>query len=774
MKNWLKYMILAGVAFVAAACEQEPLTEGADKGGVHFAFDLNASRAAAEEFTPEQLKVRIYRPEGADSALIRRYTAMEEIPTPLYLISGDYSVKVEAGDRMRTAFVEEDELLRKQKLCYEGWAAFRVARKQTSTIEVACPTINVRANLKFDTSDSEIDTSYGQQRPIYENRLISGVKITLAAITTSTTQVAELKQLIAQEEAPVLTFQNFEQQQTASGYFLMPEGVTTLVWGFEGEHATDGTIARVGKVTGVKPGHAYSVNFRYKRTPDGYAKVEVEIDDSVEVLDDKWYFKPQPEISGAGIDAAGVNIHRKGSDVVLVCESINDLVKLSLGGVAFFEQGQPVADAIEGVSCVKNETTKATITIRSSYFDTLAGGVQTLEFGMQDAGGSEIYPQQLRFKKQGLVADELETNLWQNTAKFSALVENAGTVAIRYRRVGAAEWNTLQAAPQGVAADGMTTFVAHSVAGWISAENRKGHAIYKPDLTKSIFAENSYEYQLLLNGEAEGPVVSFRPTVEQSIEDGGFNRNSLSCFGNDTGVAPFWGSGNNSFTTDDPLCRYATYTGMEGVGCARLSSCAAGAFGVTMLAAGNLFTGTFNKPSTTGTVRFGVKYPLTARPTALKFKYWGRLGTVDRDDKSAGKIAKGQPDEASIIVAIVAWPKRHEVTSGTGSPTGMWSPEDGAETVSGTTDGGKIIGYGVAYPTGTSTHAGMVDYEVPIVYYDTTTQPDANANYTLVISAATSRYGDYMNGSSDSDIYLDDMRWSYSTDFERTFPTTTY
>ena len=107
MKNWLKYMILAGVAFVAAACEQEPLTEGADKGGVHFAFDLNASRAAAEEFTPEQLKVRIYRPEGADSALIRRYTAMEEIPTPLYLISGDYSVKVEAGDRMRTAFVEE-------------------------------------------------------------------------------------------------------------------------------------------------------------------------------------------------------------------------------------------------------------------------------------------------------------------------------------------------------------------------------------------------------------------------------------------------------------------------------------------------------------------------------------------------------------------------------------------------------------------------------------------------------------------------------------------
>ena len=129
MKNLLKYIAIAGVALAAASCEREPLTTHTDEGGVNLAFDLSSvSRAVnAGDFTPDELKVRIYRPEGADSALIRRYTAFEEIPTPLYLVEGDYSIKVEAGDKNNAAFVEEDETARRQKLCYEGWKPFSVA-----------------------------------------------------------------------------------------------------------------------------------------------------------------------------------------------------------------------------------------------------------------------------------------------------------------------------------------------------------------------------------------------------------------------------------------------------------------------------------------------------------------------------------------------------------------------------------------------------------------------------------------------------------------------
>ncbi|MBQ6572311.1 MAG: PCMD domain-containing protein, partial [Alistipes sp.] len=53
----------------------------------------------------------------------------------------------------------------------------------------------------------------------------------------------------------------------------------------------------------------------------------------------------------------------------------------------------------------------------------------------------------------------------------------------------------------------------------------------------------------------------------------------------------------------------------------------------------------------------------------------------------------------------------------------------------------------------------MVELVIPIYYYDKETKP--SKNYTLVISAATSRYGDYMNGCSSSNMYVDDFQWVY-------------
>lgn len=755
MKQILKYMLFAGVAMMAASCEREPLAGIGGEGAVNFSIDYSAATRAVNEsdFTPDPVKVRIYRPEGdTDSALIRRYTALDEIPEPLYLVSGNYSIKVEAGDKENVAFVEDDAAARKLKLCYEGWKSFTVDAHQTNDISVSCPTINVRANLLFDTSDSKLDDT---GRRIYENRKFSDVKITVAAVTTDATTLADYTSAVAAAEAPKLVFDAFETVGTASGYFLLPEGVETLVWAFEGQHETDGQIARIGTIKDVKPAHAYKVSFFYTRTPDGYAKVEVEVDDEVEVLEDDWYFKPQPEISGSGIDAAAVNNYTEGSDVVLVCESINDLVTLSLGGTEFFKEGAVVPNAINGVSCVKNEATKVTITLSETYFDTLNGGVQALSFGMQDAGSAEVYAQRIEFFKQGLVAEEATADLWANTATFKALVqESVGTVTIRYRKAGGTDWNTLTAVA-GATADGYTTYTATSTAGWIESTNSNNHKVYTPDLNKSIFADNRYEYQLLLDGAEEGPVAIYAPTTTQTIPYATFEDRTLACFGNDTGVAPFWGSGNNSYTPS--LCTFSSYDGKQGEACPKLAAGLGGISGVfELLAAGNLFTGTFNKPSTTGTVAFGVKYNWEARPTSFKLKYWGNIGTVNRVDKSSFEIlSKGEADQASILVAIVDWSERHKVTSGTGDPTGMWSPEDGANAVS----EGKIIGYGVAYPEGKTAGDSMVEMQIDLYYYDTTTKP--NGNYTLVISAATSRYGDYMNGCSTNVMYVDDFRWGY-------------
>ena len=85
-------MLMAGVVLMATACEQE-LSTVAEEGAVNFDINLSSETRAVNggDFTPEVLKVRIYREDGS---LIRRYTSMEEIPAPLYLVGGNYTVLV--------------------------------------------------------------------------------------------------------------------------------------------------------------------------------------------------------------------------------------------------------------------------------------------------------------------------------------------------------------------------------------------------------------------------------------------------------------------------------------------------------------------------------------------------------------------------------------------------------------------------------------------------------------------------------------------------------
>lgn len=223
---------------------------------------------------------------------------------------------------------------------------------------------------------------------------------------------------------------------------------------------------------------------------------------------------------------------------------------------------------------------------------------------------------------------------------------------------------------------------------------------------------------------------------------------SLSCFTTDNKTTTTWGSGNNTMKKN--LCNAGSFTGMGGSQCAKLS--ASKTLGI--LAAGNLFTGTFSMSGTTGTVSFGQKYNYTARPKSLKFKYHATVGAVDVN--KFGTIQTGEQDISTIYVAIVDWSARHVVTSGMSAPTGTWDPA--AQT---SLEGsGAIIAYGVMDITSTTSGDAMVEGEIPLRYFSTDTAAPAG-NYTLVISCATSKYGDYMNGCSTNVLYVDDFTWGY-------------
>lgn len=781
MKKNILYLLIAGLAIIATACEKESILEGYE-GSVNLSVEIPSTTRADEGksesvVTPDGVKVRIYRRDGV--TLIRRYTSLDEIPNPLYLVAGDYLVKAEGGDVNNTAFIkpvadteaEAIDLLRK-KLCYLGEKTLSVVAKQNSSCNIVCKTINSQINVNFDAKD-ELNDATGRVK--YENRMLRNVKVTVAALDwkkiedtneDSKISIDEFKAAVTKQKAPKLEFKFTGDTYEAKayngiGYYIVPENASnTFVWAFEavhiGDDATgspaDGEVAQVGKMTNIKPGYGYTVDFCYSRTPDGFAGVNILVDDSVETIEQTIYFKPQPTISGEGI-VDGINVYKQGGNgLSLKCESINPLTSIALGGVEFFGNSAVIDNAIEGITAEKKSPTLVEFTITDDYFKALKGASHMLAFKMKDEGGEDIFTQDISIKKRGLMLDEIQPNLWTNTAEFKAFVpeDNVGEVKIQFRKKGSSEWVTLLPV-----VNDNKEYAKTSSPAWIGLNKDKSVAsngqtpwFYQPDTNKSIFANSEYECQLLIDGDVVDSGV-LKTSTTQVIPDGDFSNSSMACFGYSTNDNTFWDSGNNSTTKN--LCTYdGTYN------CVKLKANDPGLF--DMMGAGNIFTGQFRMNGTTGTVSFGVNYEWSARPKSLKLKYLAHIGKVTHTTYGS-ELAEGEQDEASIYIAIIDWGTQHKVASGTSAPTGVWSPEDGPDAVS----EGKIIGYGVYYPSSMMTDTSLVDLEIPIYYYDTEAKPNKD-NYTLIIAASTSRYGDFMNGCATKELnemWVDDFKWGY-------------
>ncbi|MBQ0081277.1 MAG: PCMD domain-containing protein [Alistipes sp.] len=730
MRNIYITLMLVGATLLSSCVKDTLIQNSLDDGAVTFdvKYSSEMTRAVTES---EKTSVRIYKENGD---LIRYYENDYDMPDPLYLVSGDYSVKVNRGDKKNNkAFVDPKNNTKLAKLlCYEGTAEFSVNAHETNNIAVVAKTINVRADMNLDRTQGE-------------NSKLTDVSMDIVSMNVEATPTTKQDYDSLVEEAGATSL-NFTE--SGRGYFLPKDGVNQLVWHFTANHPSNGVVEKFGVINDVAVAHGYTLNFNYSKTPDGFGIIEVIVHDDVDTSESDFKFKPEPEITGDGINPNGVNKYVDGSTLNLVCESINDIIVITLDGKDIYAYGSGQA-AVAGVTCTRVSSTKVNIVINNSYFQTLASGVNTLSFGITDSNGD--FSRKLKFAKQGLVDSDATFDLWNNTASLKAIVtESASQVQIRYRRSGTTDWAYADAV---VSSDGLT-YVANTEAVWNNAIlNENNQTVYTINRNKSFFAASTYEYQLVINGNEKQSSTLTTP-AGQTIPYATFEDSSLTCFGIDDGHAPYWGSGNNSFAKS--LCVQSTYAGQEGSHCAKLSAVAAGAVGITMLASGNVFLGTFNKPGTTGTVAFGISYNWTARPATLKYKFWGDLGTVDRTDKKDYIILqKGEQDEGSIYAVIIDWDAQHGTSSGTGNPGGVWDPTQGPNAVS----EGKIIGYAIAHPKGKTSGTSMVEEELTFYYYDKVKKP--SKKYTLTIMASTSRYGDYMNGCSTSYMYVDDFRFGY-------------
>ena len=232
----------------------------------------------------------------------------------------------------------------------------------------------------------------------------------------------------------------------------------------------------------------------------------------------------------------------------------------------------------------------------------------------------------------------------------------------------------------------------------------------------------------------------------------------------------FWGSGNGEgaegVSGSASLGIIITTVDTDDKVDGNQSVCAVTSQMAGILAAGNLFTGQFDGLVGTsgGKVNFG--RPWTTRPKALKLYCKYRTGRMD--------IIKGAPvgvtlttadyDRAEIKFALGTW--THKQYGGTPTSPVHINTTDASTFINYSTDA-STIAYGslIIHHDGyilngsdkvsTATDA-WVEYTIPLDYSDLETRPTH-----IIISCASSQFGDYFTGCSTSKLWLDAMELVY-------------
>ena len=323
---------------------------------------------------------------------------------------------------------------------------------------------------------------------------------------------------------------------------------------------------------------------------------------------------------------------------------------------------------------------------------------------------------------------------------------------------------------------GATVQFAYSTDGGSTWEYADGvnydEGVWKADLT-GLTPETEYTYALAINGEHVGSPLTFTTEAAPNLPNASFEYVSLvsgkdyyKFYDPNCGVADgsymFWGSGNGEgsegvngsanmgivITTIDTGDKI---DGNQSVLCQNNSI-------VGMLTAGNLFTGQFAGLVGTsgGKVNFG--RPWTSRPTALKIwaKYTtGQINILKNENLG---VSNSDYDRAQIKFAIGTWD--YKKYGGTKDSPVHVNTTDASTFVDFYTDestiaNGDLIIYNDGYMINngekvSATTSEWIEYIIPLDYRQLTTYPTH-----IVISCATSQFGDYFTGYDGGRLWID-------------------
>lgn len=728
MKKIFSYLTAAAVIAGTASCSEEQ-TMPVGEGTLYISTRVNSdvvveSRAEAEEDLAATTKIWIYSPEG----VVRKFNGISDVPAGgLKLISGNYTVKAWAGTAEYASFTSR---------WFEGATDVEVTPGKPQAVEVVCKIANVVASVSYADNVGEL-------------------------ITDDCT-------LTISHKGGSLTFEG--KDDARKGYYMMPEGVTTLDYTLNFTTAEGEDKEVHGTIANVEPAHEYVLNVTVKENEeeaDGAAFIEIIVDDTMLEVSDEILITTPPAITGYGFDlnspVAGQSgtIGRKSIYVAAAA----DLAKIELSGmpgiddvdllraseeylIALKEQGVFSEDSKDYgkrlikvvfedtyINALENSETPYVITIKAtdSYGKT-ATATLTLRITEADVVTAEI-------------PAEAKECYFEQTLSATVAKDGVEFAGFEYAVDGTEDWQVVEGRAESRAAFA------------------KGSTYYAT--ITDLRLGTKYKYRAVAGSSREQ--IEYRAD-EATFSTGTLNQLPNASFENwftasDKAIVPAisgseaWDCGNHgSATMGVQLTQSNTDYVHSGTQGARLRSQFVGLGGsIGKFAAGNIFYGKYIKTDgTDGVIGFGRPFDFPSRelkPVAVKM--WVKYETAAAIKSGAGDyVPQGTDDSAHIFVALFDSADNGDSDAANNGKYGYVVRTKKQPRLF-NKNASNVIAYGEQIYTGNTPGDGLIELTIPFEYYR-----DAQPKLIAVVCTA-SRYGDYFQGGEGATLWVDDVEIVY-------------
>ena len=581
MKKVLNIIICAAFALLSVACNQTgELDMAAGEGVVSLNVNIASTRADIDPNGAFELKIYRYaNAEKSERELVRKYTALADVPEYIWLIQDNYAVQVKVGEKELASFDTKH---------YIGVADFEIVAGQIASVNVNCQLFNTPVKVNYDETVAKHFTK-------------SFYTYVCASDSFDLTDAQ-------QGNVPTLKY-----TETKTGYFILPDSCSNLSWYFCGSDGEEEIVSQ-GVIENIEANKYYSLSFKYSKDAPGQLVISATIDYSVDHRVDQVPFSPDPTVKSVGFSIDEPIYYTGGSYEynVTALDNITTLV-ITYGEQTF----DLLAGSYNGISVVKTNAKNYTVTLSEQFFALLYGGEQTFAFRIKDASGGVGYQECVCYAA-GILAIE-SYDLWFSTAALAAYSYTNDNLTAGYRVAGG-EWNyvALTASEQNVytaTATGLATATTYE------------YALFSNGVQVGL------SRTLTTVAGAQIPESDFEAWSTDPADNA---RCPGALFYN-----LFWDTGNHA-TASMNLGQLTSEAkdvreGATGTYSAKMASMKAAIMGIGKFAAGNLFVGRFVRiDGTGGIVEFGRDFNFNARPKAIRFWMKNNQGTINEGSHTSG------------------------------------------------------------------------------------------------------------------------------------------